>query len=363
MLAALLLGGVAMPVKADAAFTPSGAITFSVDHSAKTITATVALAFYRAGCAAGTSCYGQAASGAVGAAEVARIVQSIEKMWNAGLKVKCYQFVVKVVPRSVGNQAEAGRSEIDIGLDYGPIPTNGPVAFVRGEVTGNQQKQNIVGNTPDDRINAVHDPGAPTTWPASTYEQVYAHEFGHIMGLDDNYLPSNPKLLAPGASEDLMFRKQGVVTDEMVKRVVDRSGQVNLKDLKCGWTILSTSGDGYHLTGTKCDDLDGEWSIHGVLDSSGVHSESNYTITIGAGSLRGTFKENAVTSVSTAVATTKANGTASVALQPDGTVKMTFDATTASGTANGQAVSGIPFPAQQFTWRPLTGTECSAPPP
>jgi len=54
-----------------------------------------------------------------------------------------------------------------------------------------------------------------------------------------------------------------------------------------------------------------------------------------------------------------AHGTASIALQPDGSVIVTLDATTATGEAGGQAVGGLPFPAQQFTWKPTTGTECA----
>jgi hypothetical protein len=351
VLAAIVLGSVAMPVHADTTFTPSGAVKFKVDDVKKTITVTVKLAFYNRSCTGASSCE-------VGGAEVARIVDAIQRMWNTGLKVKCYTFFVNVDARSVGSQSEAGGSEIDIGLDYGPIPIAGPVAFVRGE----SNTSDPLVNTPNDRVDAVHDPSRPTTWPASTYDQVYGHEFGHILGLDDNYDKTNPRVPAKGASEDLMFRKQGYVTEEMVKRVVERSGQVNLKDLKCGWKIASTSPDGYHLTGVKCDELDGEWTIQGVLDSGGVHSETVYTVTIAAGTLVGTFQSNAITTTSGIGATSKAHGRASAAAQPDGSVKLSLDATTAVVGAGGESLT-LPVPAQQFTWLPVTGTECSAPPP
>jgi len=349
----LIVGVGTSPVRAEAAFTPSGAVTFKVDHVKKTITVTAKLAFYNRSCNPNTACE-------VGAADVARIVNAIEKMWNTGLKVKCYTFHVKVDARSVGTQSEAGHDQVDIGLDYGPIPLKGYVAFVRGEVHGGKDPDPL-GNTPDDRIDVVHDPAAPTTWPAQTYDQTYAHEFGHVLGLDDNYDKNNPKVPAPRASEDLMFRKQGYVTEEMAKRVVERSGQVALKDLKCGWTLSSSSPEGYTIKGQKCDDTDGEWTFQGKLVGP-LNSEATYTITIPAGTLAGRFQSSTIHDTAGIVATINAKGTASVAVQPDGSVKMTLDATTATSTAVGagtkQTVT-LPIPAQQFTWQPNTGTECA----
>ena len=355
----LVLGVGASPVRAETAFTPSGAVTFTVDHVAKRITATVKIGFYNRSCVAGASCAADAES-------VARIVKSIEDMWNTGLKVKCYTFQVKVDARSVGSQSDVGRDRIDVGLDYGPVPLKGYVAFVRGEVSGGGDSKPL-GNSPGDRIDAVHDPAAPTTWPAKTYEQTYAHEFGHILGLDDNYDKNNTAILPPGLSEDLMFRKQGVVTEEMVKRVVERSGQVDLKDLKCGWTIKFSSAGGVNGKGVKCDDMDGEWTFQGVLDSGGVHSELTYTTTIAAastaaGSLKGKFQSSSIITTAVSVGTVNARGPASVSLQPDGSVKMTLDATNARSTqtvGDKTLSADVPIPAQEFVWLPNTGTECA----
>lgn len=348
-LALILFMTFAWPVLAETSFSPS-AVSFKVDDTAKTITATVNLAFYNRSCVAGSSC-------AADPAVVARIVQSIEHMWNTGQKVRCYTFGVKVVARSVGSQSEAGQNEVDVGLDASPEVVRGYVAITSGSVHGGGVS-NPLGNTSADRIDPAHNTDEPTTWPESTYEQVYAHEFGHILGLEDNYDKANPKLLVNGASEDLMFRKQGVVTQEMVKRVIDRSGQVDPKKLLCGWSISGSSPDGYTIKGLKCDDTDGEWTLTGVI-AGPPHSEMTNTVTIAKGSLQGTFKSNSITETSGIVATVKANGSASIAMQPDGSVIVTLDATTATGVAGGQEVTGLPFPALQFTWLPTTGQECA----
>jgi hypothetical protein len=338
---------------AEAAFTPS-AVTFKVDDANKTITATVKLAFYSRSCGAGTSC-------PANAADVARISQAIEKWWNTGLMVRCYTFMVVVDARSIGSQSEGAKDEVDIGLDGSPEVLRGYVAITAGSVHGGGVS-NPLGNTPADRIDAEHNPADPSTWPEYTYEQVYAHEFGHILGLEDNYDKTDPRKLAPGASEDLMFRKQGDVTAEMVKRVVDRSGVVNEKDLKCGWNISQAAPGGYTLKGLKCGDTDGEWTLQAVLPGPPIHSESTTTVTIPKGSLQGTFQMSTITESPGFITTINGKGTASLALQDDGSVIVHLDASTATSDAKGAGAEErvtLPIPAGQFTWAANQGKECA----
>ena len=110
------------------------------------------LAFYNRSCRAGQSCEASAA-------DVARIVRAIEKMWNTGQKVKCYTFEVKVDARSVADQSGAGQNEVDVGLDYGPVAVR---AFVHGEHHVSTTTSPL-SNSPDDRVDPVHDPASPTT--------------------------------------------------------------------------------------------------------------------------------------------------------------------------------------------------------
>ncbi len=350
VMALALTLGVGAPVRAEAAFQPSGAVVFKQDDVKKTITVTVKLAFYNRSCSANASCE-------VGAADVARIVKSIESMWNTGLKVKCYTFSVKVEARTVGSQAEAGKGEVDVGLDYGPVPAR---AFVRAVLHG-AQASNPIGNSPDDRVEPVHDPDAPTTWPARTYEQTYAHEFGHILGLSDNY-DETTKGLIPGASEDLMFRKQGYVTEEMVKRVVERSGQIKLKDLKCGWSFLDVTPL-RSFKGIKCDSAGGDWTVQGEQDIQGqVRYTTLWNITIDEKSLAGTYKYESIQVVGSSLTTGNSNGTATVVLGDDGSATMTLSSepiyakTVVTGVGSGSAT--LAPRGWTFDWKPAADGAC-----
>lgn len=348
-LAIVLLAPVGCPVRAETAFQPTGAVTFKVDHDKKTITVTVNLAFYNRSCGPAVSCE-------TPAADVGRIVKAIEDMWNTGQKVKCYTFSVKVNARTVGSQSEAGQSEVDIGLDYGPVPVK---AFVRGALNV-ATVSDPLSNSPDERIDAVHDPDAPTTWPSKTYDQTYAHEFGHILGLDDNYDKTNAGQLYPGGSEDLMFRKQGDVTGEMVKRVVERSGQVDLKDLKCGWNYKDATPLG-DITGLKCDTAWGEWTLQGEQNIGGGTLTTLWNVTIAEMTLTGTYKYEAIQKLGPTLTTGNSTAKAAIVMNPDGSVTMTLDpaVVNAKVTVPGQtARSQLSAMGWTYDWLPETGGAC-----
>lgn len=350
-LLAVLLGSVAGPVQAEAAFIPK-AVTIKADHDAKTITATVNLAFYNRSCGRGLSCE-------LPAEDVARIVKAIETMWNNGSKVRCYEFKVDVKARSVGSQSESGQTEVDIGLDYGPVPVR---AFVHGAKHGSGASDHL-SNAPDQRVEAAHDPAGPTTWPSNTYDQTYAHEFGHILGLDDNYDTNRPGFPLPGASDDLMFRKQGTVTDEMVKRVVERSGQVDLKDLRCGWTTNADTQFG-QIRGTKCEEIGGEWTVTGEERIGQVVATSLWNVTIDAAALAGTYRFERIQVFEEANSVTTANskGNARIVVNQDGTVMMTVDPAplTIKITAAGIPSTTVTMPGdgRTFLWEVAAAGAC-----
>jgi hypothetical protein len=345
---AVLLGGTAISVQAEAAFIPS-AVTFKVDDAAKTITVTAKVAFYNRSCSPGASCE-------VPAEDVSRIVKAIESLWNNGSKVKCYTLVVKVEARAVGGQGEAGQGEVDIGLDYGPVAVR---AFVHGVHHGDNATNPLSGAT-DDRVEAVHDPAAPTTWPAVTRPQTYAHEFGHILGLDDNYQDGTVGPL-PGTAEDLMFWNYGSVTDEMAKRVVERSGQVDLKKLLCGWTFNGDTPIGQHR-GVKCDGLGGEWTIQGLDTLAGAGDVTTlWNVTINATTLAGTYTYEKIQTLTGSVTTANSSGKARIALNDDGSVLMYLDAAPivlTTHTSVGSATVTVPGQALKFPWETDTGGAC-----
>ena len=348
--ALVLLSTGGASVRADTTFTPSGAVTFKVDHDKKTITATVKLAFYNRSCRAGQSCEASAA-------DVARIVRAIERMWNTGQKVKCYTFEVKVDARSVADQSGAGQNEVDVGLDYGPVAVR---AFVHGEHHVSTTTSPL-SNSPDDRVDPVHDPASPTTWPSNTYDQTYAHEFGHILGLDDNYDPAHSGFPVAGTSDDLMFRKQGDVTAEMVKRVVERSGQVELKDLRCGWTTNADTPLG-EIRGTKCGDLGGDWTVKGEEQLGGGTITTLWNATIDATTLAGTYRHEKIQKLGPSVTTANQKGSAKVVLGQDGNVTMTVDAAQiklrTTNSFGGKGSTTTPGPARTFLWEVDDGTAC-----
>ena len=60
----------------------------------------------------------------------------------------------------------------------------------------------------------------------------YAHEFGHVLGLSDNYVEGTWEL-KPGADDDTMNRSAAPLSDATITKAVRRSGQVDESSIKC----------------------------------------------------------------------------------------------------------------------------------
>jgi hypothetical protein len=276
LVAAVVCGALAVPFDrggvqgSGGAFAVDSAVVVHTDYDARVITVTVAMAFYSRSCSAGTSC-------AVSAADIARITAAIELYWK-GFNYKCFKVVVKIVPRAVASQAEAGPAEVDVGLDYTPM--SGVRSFVRAVGEPDQ----YLSDDPAARVRPQHDPSEPTTWAAQTdFPTIWAHEFGHILGLQDNYASNDNTKLLPGAAEDLMYAsRRAYVSQEMIDRVVRRSGKVDEKKMKCGYQF-EFSGSGptqygdppandvtvsYHYWGLLCPGSR-EWQIWEHVESEG----------------------------------------------------------------------------------------------
>ena len=122
-----------------------------------------------------------------------------------------------------------------------------------------------------------------------------------------------------------MFRKQGDVTAEMVKRVVERSGQVELKDLRCGWTTNADTPLG-EIRGTKCGDLGGDWTVKGEERFGGGTVTTLWNATIDATTLAGNLPPREDPEARPVLTTANQKGSARVVLGQDGNVTMTVDA-------------------------------------
>lgn len=225
------------------------AVHWTLDEAHKQIVVTVKLAFYQADVCtivvSGIAC----PSDAPDPSQIDRIVSAIERYWN-GHKYKCWDFVVKVVTRSVRAAAEAPRDAVEIALIDTLIHID---PYVLG--TGSNKALSTSPNDRNDPARAADEVTAE--WPirSTVPDYVYAHEFGHILGLDDNYYGEMDPVtgqevgkLVAGATPDLMAGEiagaSHEVSEDMITRAVLRNGQIDPSRITCP---LSADGGPSHL--------------------------------------------------------------------------------------------------------------------
>jgi hypothetical protein len=196
------------------------AVHWSLDKPNKQIIVNVKLQFWEQRVCTSTASGFSCVSRAPDPVQISRIVNAILRYWN-GHRFKCWDLVVKVDASGIGSQSDASSDAIDISL----IDTAVHVTpYVLGTGTGN-----YLGTSPGDRNTPARQDGVITgEWPirSTAPDYVYAHEFGHILGLDDNYNSDTGQLL-PGATPDLMYGQTDEsrsVSEDMITRAVLRSG-------------------------------------------------------------------------------------------------------------------------------------------
>jgi hypothetical protein len=196
------------------------AVDMTVDYGAKTITLTARLDFYLDG------------PNRVSQTTIDAIVRAIEGAWN-GHKFKCFKVIVRVDARAAQGRAGVRADAVDVRLDATRLRARSRVAAA---ATGNH-----LSDDPADRIEPGRDPAGPpgTTWGRYTDPVVWAHEFGHVLGLDDNYDRTDGSRLLPGARRDMMFSQGLDVSPEMITRVVRRNnrGQLDEARVLCPLTM------------------------------------------------------------------------------------------------------------------------------
>jgi hypothetical protein len=125
--------------------------------------------------------------------------------------------------------------------------------------------------------------------------------------------------------------------------------------VESGWTADRQDG-AQALKGQKCGGLGGVWKIVGTIKTDQIDSTTTTTATINGTTLVGTYTYKSVTkSFPSIVTTITASGRASIAAQPDGTLKMTIFGTTATSTAVGagtQVTVSVPIPDGSYAWIP-----------
>jgi len=244
-----------LPPVARAATLNTGAVTFTVDHTAKTITVNIKLTVYP-GCSGDPqgdkedrpkACTG--GGGQVTQFLLDKIKDDIEKIWNNGNYYRCYRLIVVVDVERGTDRKQVPKGRVGVRIDPSPA---GVRSFVDSSGTvGNGEWRS---NDPRDRTEPTNDGAWETTWSEDAQSgDTYAHEAGHVMGLDDTYedikdakgktIGSRPK---PGAPLDVMSGSDWSVAPETMSlliernrdRLVDKAGKkVDIKDLRCDFTL------------------------------------------------------------------------------------------------------------------------------
>jgi hypothetical protein len=208
-----------------------------------------------------------------------QIQDQIEQVWNQSKKFECYDVVVKAIV-TVDNSASQFTTSPDsvmIGIDQGATTF---ASHVHGGPFQPGHTNN--GNRAEDRFVPVNSTDRPSRWAHPPMENgqpvnVYAHEFGHVMGLDDSYefvtdaQGNRVRQLRAGMADDLMNTSyNGNIDQSTIDRLIERSGKITKATAKCDYKI-DQMVEWYHFTSVKCDTPEGDWvlTVDGTRDIGG----------------------------------------------------------------------------------------------
>lgn len=195
----------------------SQAISVKVDYENRVITITVRMDFW-------------VKTGEQGTAPLPEgIAQAIEKTWN-GHRYKCFEVVVDVVARSVDGEGDVGGDAVGVELVVGP--------YIRS-----------------------HQGPEKGTWWAGSDPGTWAHEFGHVLGLDNTYVEGTWQLQG-SKDADIMWNSSAPVRDGTVEQAVQAiNPQIDESKMRCDLKVDYTAKGGEKFYGKKCDRPEGQWAI------------------------------------------------------------------------------------------------------
>jgi hypothetical protein len=205
----------------------NAAVAWRVNHAEKTISVTAYIAVYMVPAPENglqVQRYLEA---------IAAIERDIEREWN-GKKFKCYDFVVDVRIRAASGPSDVRPTEFPVRLDQSLVPRSSGVGMehVRSHVSvPGYNSSNYLSDDPqwDPRTGPTD---TPSNWELTSSPGVYAHEFGHLLGLDDNYVEGTGAL-RPGAADDIMRMYTRDVSEQTIVKAIRRSGEVDESLIKC----------------------------------------------------------------------------------------------------------------------------------
>lgn len=242
---------------------PTGWVTWTVNHTTKTITVAAKLQIYLGPCWPATSGGDTGAGGGSGsngaqggpgsahgrvpdcntsATDIAKAIKKdIEGVWN-GHTYRCYRLIFMVDVTVTTGRTAVDKNRVGVRVDRSASNSRSFVDPTISSGVHNPLNDRWESNDPSDRIDPDNGTLHPSTWEWPPEYHVYAHEFGHVLGLDDQYVEGTwePK---PGAPRDIMWSHgTGDVDQTTIDRVVERNRDrlqdtkgraVDLEDLTC----------------------------------------------------------------------------------------------------------------------------------
>ena len=230
---------------------PVSAVDWKVDHDKREITATIRVDFWSRNTSSSALKFARLYMPIINGA--------VEKAWS-GKKFRCYTVNVKVKGTGVSEKPTSDPKVLDVEL-------RGGAYFRSFVISGGTDNQNS--EKPEDAAIPVHsdqDHLRSAFWVPRTEDapegfdsRAYAHEFGHVLGLDDNYEETGG--IRPGALDDIMNDHRKGVSAETIQKLVRRSGKVEEKELRCGWEFAKDYGGVTLTLAPRCGNIDGHWSF------------------------------------------------------------------------------------------------------
>ncbi len=158
------------------------------------------------------------------------IIDKITAAWN-GHMFACFKVVVAVDIELVGLTQDADADQVPILIKTERVAARSFVRAVSAdEYLSDEPEEGFVLQTGSHTFLESSVWASPPLSPGT-----YAHEFGHILGLDDNYVEKT-RALREGAAPDVMF-DNSAVSPETIAKVIRRSGKVDESMIHCAVTI------------------------------------------------------------------------------------------------------------------------------